>query len=105
MFPDGSLLFLSSSLERDLCGLLPLREESLSISSDGDRRRISVSGRPFSRDLDLLPLEVSRGCSSFLPEKGGGLGLAIVAKVAEAHGGQLQVDSELGRGTNITMTL
>ena len=45
------------------------------------------------------------GMLSSSKEKGGGLGLAIVAKVAEAHGGQLQVDSELGRGTNITMTL
>jgi len=45
------------------------------------------------------------GVLSSSKEKGGGLGLPIVAKVAEAHGGQLQVDSRLGGGTNITMLL
>ena len=45
------------------------------------------------------------GMLSSSKEKGGGLGLPIVAKVAEAHGGQLQVDSTLGEGTEITMIL
>jgi two-component system phosphate regulon sensor histidine kinase PhoR len=39
-------------------------------------------------------------------ETGGtGLGLAIVRHVAEAHGGAVQVDSELGRGSTFTVTL
>ena len=38
-------------------------------------------------------------------EKGGGLGLAIVAKVAEAHGGHVELESEEGRGTVITFCL
>jgi two-component system phosphate regulon sensor histidine kinase PhoR len=36
---------------------------------------------------------------------GTGLGLAIVRHVAEAHGGTVRVDSELGRGTTFTVTL
>jgi two-component system, OmpR family, phosphate regulon sensor histidine kinase PhoR len=36
---------------------------------------------------------------------GTGLGLAIVRHVAEAHGGSVRVDSELGRGTTFTVTL
>jgi two-component system phosphate regulon sensor histidine kinase PhoR len=36
---------------------------------------------------------------------GTGLGLAIVRHVAEAHGGTVQVDSELGHGTTFTVTL
>jgi two-component system phosphate regulon sensor histidine kinase PhoR len=36
---------------------------------------------------------------------GTGLGLAIVRHVAEAHGGTVQVDSELARGTTFTVTL
>jgi signal transduction histidine kinase len=36
---------------------------------------------------------------------GTGLGIRIVRDVVEAHGGRLSVDSELGRGTSVTMRL
>jgi len=36
---------------------------------------------------------------------GTGLGLAIVRHVAESHGGSVQVESELGRGSTFTVTL
>jgi two-component system phosphate regulon sensor histidine kinase PhoR len=36
---------------------------------------------------------------------GTGLGLAIVRHVAEAHGGTVRVDSELGRGSSFTVSL
>jgi len=45
------------------------------------------------------------GMLSTTKGKGGGLGLAIVAKVTEAHGGRLEVESELGQGTQITLFL
>ncbi len=44
--------------------------------------------------------------SSIIYEYGGmGVGLAIVSKLVEAHGGQLQVRSTLGRGSQVTFTL
>jgi signal transduction histidine kinase len=45
------------------------------------------------------------GMLSTTKEKGGGLGLAIVAKVAEAHGGRVELESKEGRGTEITLCL
>ncbi|WP_231784092.1 sensor histidine kinase [Lentibacillus sp. JNUCC-1] len=36
---------------------------------------------------------------------GAGLGLLICKKIAEAHGGQLMVDSEVGKGTKVTVSL
>ena len=45
------------------------------------------------------------GMLSTTKEKGGGLGLAIVAKVAEAHGGRVEVKSAPGEGTRIQFRL
>ncbi len=38
-------------------------------------------------------------------EKGVGLGLPIAHRIIEAHGGQLKIDSQLGSGTKVTVTL
>ena len=45
------------------------------------------------------------GMLSSTKDKGGGLGLAIVAKVAEAHGGRVEVESAPGEGTRIILRL
>jgi signal transduction histidine kinase len=39
------------------------------------------------------------------PSGGAGLGLAISKHLIEAHGGQISVRSEVGRGTTFTFTL
>ncbi len=36
---------------------------------------------------------------------GAGLGLAIAQRIAEQHGGELRVESELGQGSRFTVTL
>ena len=45
------------------------------------------------------------GMLSSTNDKGGGLGLAIVAKVAEAHGGRVEVESAPDEGTRIILRL
>jgi signal transduction histidine kinase len=39
------------------------------------------------------------------PTGGAGLGLAISKSIIEAHGGQISVQSQVGRGTTFTFTL
>jgi len=38
-------------------------------------------------------------------EKGVGLGLPIAHRIIEAHGGQLKIESQVGSGTKVTVTL
>jgi len=39
------------------------------------------------------------------PVEGSGLGLTIVQQTIRAHGGEIAVDSELGKGTTFTFSL
>ena len=52
---------------------------------------------PFS--TSTLGLELSQ------PTEGVGLGLAIVKGIVEAHGGHLNIESEMGRGTRVAFSL
>ena len=37
--------------------------------------------------------------------KGAALGLAVVSRITEGHGGETAVDSSLGKGTRVTIRL
>ncbi|MFQ4142307.1 HAMP domain-containing sensor histidine kinase [Chlorogloeopsis sp. ULAP02] len=47
----------------------------------------------------------ARAASSRRKSKGAGLGLSIVQAIAQAHGGQVTVASELGKGSRFSITL
>ena len=36
---------------------------------------------------------------------GAGLGLALCVKIADIHGGTLNIESEVGKGTDVTITI
>jgi two-component system, OmpR family, sensor kinase len=57
-------------------------------------------------ELDKLFKPYSRTRTrSTANEKSTGLGLAIVRRIVEAHGGQIRVESELGRGSTFSVSL
>ena len=63
--------------------------------------------------VGIAPEDQSRVFDSFgqgkhdiaLPEKGTGLGLSIVKGLAEAHGGHVTLESEVGKGTRVSVHL
>jgi signal transduction histidine kinase len=79
------------------------------VDSDGDEVTLRVSdtgiGIP-SRDISRIFERFYRVDRARSRETGGtGLGLAIVKHVVENHGGSLDVESELGRGTTFRVRL
>ena len=55
-------------------------------------------------DLPRLSERLYRPDKSRSREQGGsGLGLAVVKHIVQAHGGAMGIDSEVGRGTSVTL--
>jgi NtrC-family two-component system sensor histidine kinase KinB len=81
-----------------------------SIQIDAARREDYVAISVADTGRGIPPEYLSRLFTRFLsiPETqsgGTGLGLAISRRLIEAHGGQMSVRSEVGRGTTVTFTL
>ena len=81
----------------------------VSVSSENDKIRIRVSdngvGVP-EEDLEHIFERFYRVEKSRTSETGGtGLGLAIARELIEAHGGTITMDSRLGEGSAVTITL
>ncbi len=76
----------------------PRGELSLAIKDEG----IGIS----PEDIEHIKQPFQQAESAFVRNNGGlGLGLAICGIVADAHDGELQVESELGEGTTVSLIL
>jgi signal transduction histidine kinase len=76
---------------------------SLTVETDEGGVTITVNDNGSGIEPDILPRIFERGISG--KNGGSGLGLAICRDIAKLHGGDISVQSELGRGTCVTVTL
>jgi len=76
---------------------------------DGDRSFLTVSDTGIGIPPDELPRifdEFFRGqAAKETVQHGTGLGMAIAKRVVDLHGGRIEVESEVGRGTTFRVTL
>jgi cell cycle sensor histidine kinase DivJ len=70
---------------------LSVADTGIGIASD----QVSRLGNPF------VQIRNSAGAA----HEGTGLGLALVRALAEVHDGQLKIESTLGKGTTVTVTM
>jgi signal transduction histidine kinase len=54
---------------------------------------------------DLVARVFDRGFTTKGPGGGSGLGLAICREIVQAHGGRIELSSELGRGTTVRISV
>jgi signal transduction histidine kinase len=67
--------------------------------------RIEISDTGAGISAEDLPRVMETFFTTKPPGKGTGLGLPICRRVVEAHGGVLSIESQMGRGTTVCMTL
>ena len=71
----------------------------------GPACRIAVTDRGEGMTADVLRQAVEPFFTTRAPGHGLGLGLTIARMVAESHGGYLEVDSRVGTGTTVSISL
>jgi signal transduction histidine kinase len=80
---------------------------TVSGAADGDSIRIEVADTGIgiaTHDLPRIWERLYRGDHS-RAERGLGLGLSLVRAIVQAHGGTVDVHTELGRGSTFTVRL
>ena len=80
---------------------------TVSAAADGDSIRIDVADTGIgiaAHDLPRIWERLYRGDHS-RAERGLGLGLSLVRAIVRAHGGTVDVSTELGRGSTFTIRL
>ena len=95
--PEGGVLTLEAEEVPERAASLPLHGAARADAWLEIRVRDTGSG--------IAPDEVDRVCDPYFTTKplGIGLGLSLAKRIIEEHGGVLRVESELGRGTVVTI--
>jgi signal transduction histidine kinase len=79
------------------------------IARDGDRVSVAVQDRgigiPTEEQTEVFKRFVRGADSKARRIAGTGIGLAMVRQIMDAHGGEIQLTSEPGRGSRFTLVL
>lgn len=86
---DGSVIVLGSALSEGMLRMW-VTDEGVGIPAG---------------DLDKVRQRFARGSNAHEHAQGSGLGLSIVESIVAAHGGELEIESELGKGSTFTMCI
>lgn len=78
---------------------------SVNLSQEGDPKRIKIEISDTGAGIKKEDLVHIFDPYFTTKQSGTGLGLAIVHKIIESHGGEVKVESELGKGTTVTIFL
>lgn len=81
--------------------IITVRDTGIGIKEE-DINRIF---EPFERMDDTVNAKASRDVSSNALLRGAGLGLSIVKNITELHGGTVEIESEIDKGTAVHITL
>ena len=87
--PDGKISVSASVVDREI--VIKVMDTGIGISID----QLPHIAEPF----------VQANAVAHNTQEGTGLGLSIVKSLVEAHGGKLNIDSEVGKGTTVTVSL
>jgi len=78
---------------------------SVSVSEKDENILISVTDNGCGIPVEHLPNVTKKFYKANYSQRGSGIGLAIVEEIIELHGGKLNIISEEGFGTTVTVTL
>lgn len=78
---------------------------SVSVSEKEECIAISVTDNGCGIPVEHLPNVTKKFYKANYSQRGSGIGLAIVDEIVELHGGKLEIISEEGFGTTVTITL
>jgi signal transduction histidine kinase len=77
------------------------------VSAKADQKNVVVRVADFGAGIapEELPLVKNRFYKGSSKARGSGIGLAVADEIIKLHGGRLDIESKLGEGTTVTITL
>jgi len=75
----------------------------ISMSEDRENVIVTISDTGIGISAEDLPYVTERFYRANISVEGSGLGLSIVKEIMELHGGKLEIESELGKGTVVRL--